>query len=83
MASFFIWLLVLLSILVLLLAIFAAVSYFKDDVRAHLSGIRSRSTQPTTFGRQYGRMMSHGGNQGGWEHIEMEDMLDKRDAHFE
>jgi hypothetical protein len=30
----------------------------------------------TSFGKQYMRNLSSGAGQGGWEHIEMENMLD-------
>lgn len=66
----------LLSFIVLLLAWFAISSCLGDEIRAHLSG-RSIRTIPTTFGLQYARTMGHGGNQAGWEQIEMVDMLDK------
>jgi hypothetical protein len=70
----------LLSFLVLLLAWFAISSCLGDEIRAQWSGRATRYV-PTTFGLQYARMMGHGGNQAGWEQIEMEDMLDKSDEH--
>ncbi|EMC91668.1 hypothetical protein BAUCODRAFT_300301 [Baudoinia panamericana UAMH 10762] len=70
-------LIVLVSFLVLLLAFFALSSCLGDDIRAAWAGQR-RSVVPTTYGLQYARVMGHGGTQAGWEHIEMEDMLDKR-----
>lgn len=62
---------------VLVLAFFALSSCLGDEIRAAWSG-RSRHELPTTYGLQYARVMGHGGNQAGWEQMEMEDMLDKR-----
>lgn len=80
MNTFLILMILLLSFLVLLLAWFAISSCLGDEIRARWSG-RSTSYMPTTFGLQYARMMAHGGNQAGWEQIEMEDMLDKSDEY--
>lgn len=80
MNSFLIPMILLLSFLVLLLAWFAISSCLGDEIRAQWSGRATRYV-PTTFGLQYARMMGHGGNQAGWEQIEMEDMLDKSDEH--
>lgn len=77
MNSFLLLMVVLLCFLVLVLAFFALSSCLGDEIRAAWSG-RSRNSIPTTYGLQYARMIGHGGNQAGWEQIEMEDMLDKR-----
>lgn len=74
---FLLLIVLLLGFFVLLLAWFAISSCLGDEIRAHLSGRRQRFV-PTTYGMQYARVMGHGGSQAGWEHIEMEDMLDKR-----
>lgn len=60
--------------LVLVLALFAVSSCLGDEMRAAWSG-RQRYV-PTTFGLQYARSLGHGGNQAGWEQIEMEDLMD-------
>ena len=70
----------LLCFLVLLLAWLAISSCLGDEIRAQLSSRTSREI-PTTFGLQYARMMGHGGNQPGWEQIEMEDMFDEGEEH--
>ncbi len=67
------------SFLVLVLALFALSSCLGDEIRAVWSG-RQRLA-PTTFGLQYARSMGHGGNQAGWEQIEMEDLLDRPYKH--
>ena len=82
MNTFLILIILLVSFVVLLLAWFAISSCLGDEIRQHLSG-RSRRTVPTTFGLQYARVMGHGGNQSGWEQIEMEDMIDKNGDHSE
>lgn len=66
----------------LVLAFFALSSCLGDELRATWSN-RSRTSRPTTYGLQYARAMGHGGNQAGWEQIEMEDMLDGRFGHGE
>ncbi|KAK4544965.1 hypothetical protein LTR36_003870 [Oleoguttula mirabilis] len=68
--------------IVLVLAFFALSSCLGDEIRATWSG-HSRTARPTTYGLQYARVMGHGGNQAGWEQIEMEDMLDERLGHGE
>lgn len=65
--------------LVLVLALFALSSCLGDEIRAAWRG-RQRLA-PTTFGLQYARSMGHGGNQAGWEQIEMEDLLDRPYKH--
>ena len=80
MNTFLILVIVFLSFITLSLAWFAISSCLGDEVRTTLSG-RARNTIPTTFGLQYARMMGHGGNQAGWEQIEMEGMFDKDDEH--
>ncbi len=82
MNLFFLFLILISSFLILLLAWLAISSCLGDEIRAHLSRGSTR-TIPTTFGQQYARLMGHGGNQAGWEQIEMEDMLDKGDVHQE
>ena len=67
------------TFLILVLALFALSSCLGDEIRAAWSG-RERYV-PTTFGQQYARSMGHGGNQAGWEQIEMEDLLDHSDKH--
>ena len=80
MNTFLILMIFLLWFIVLLLAWFAISSCLGDEIRAQWSG-RARNAIPTTFGLQYARVMGHGGNQAGWEQIEMEDMLDKHEEH--
>ena len=77
MNTFLLLVILLLSFVVLVLAWFAISSCLGDEIRAHLSG-RRQLYVPTSYGMQYARVMGHGGNQAGWEQIEMEDMLDKR-----
>lgn len=62
---------------VAVLAFFALLSCLGDEIRAAWTG-RARNHTPTTYGLQYARVMGHSGTQGGWEQIELEDMLDKR-----
>lgn len=62
------------TFVLLVLVAFALSSCLGDEIRAAWSG-RERYV-PTTFGQQYARSMGHVGNQGGWEHIEMEDLMD-------
>lgn len=69
-------------LLSLILAFFALSSCLGDDFRTWLTG-RDRNAPATTFGLQYARLMSHGASQGGWEQIEMEDMLNKTSDHEE
>lgn len=69
------------SFLVLVLVLFALSSCLGDEMRAAWSG-RQRYV-PTTFGLQYARSMGHGGDQGGWEQIEMEDLIDRPYKHDE
>lgn len=66
----------LIAFVILLLVFWALSSCLGDEIRAHLSG--GRTTQPTTYGLQYARMMDNGGMSSGWEHIEMDDMMDRR-----
>jgi hypothetical protein len=67
------------TFLTLILAFFALSSCLGDEIRAAWSG-RERHI-PTTFGQQYARSMGHGGNQAGWEQIEMEDLMDQSYKH--
>ena len=67
------------TFLLLILAFFALSSCLGDEIRAAWSG-RERYV-PTTFGQQYARSMNHGGNQAGWEQIEMEDLMDQSYKH--
>ena len=76
MNTFLLLIIFLLCFFVLLLAWFAISSCLGDEIRAAWSG-RSREIIPTTYGMQYARVMGHEGGQGGWEQIEMEDMVDK------
>lgn len=80
MNSFLVLMILLLCFLMLILAWFAISSCLGDEIRAAFSS-RRRNFVPTTYGQQYARMMGHGGNQAGWEQIEMEDMIDKTDEH--
>lgn len=73
---------VLLSFVILMLVFFALSSCLGDGIRGRSSSRASRMA-PTTFGQQYARLMSHGGNQAGWEQIEMEEMLDKSNEHHD
>jgi hypothetical protein len=68
----------LLSFVVLVFAFFALSSCLGDELRAAWSGRPRNGMPPTTYGLQYARIMSHGGNQAGCDQIEMEDMLDNR-----
>jgi hypothetical protein len=79
MNTFLLLMVGLASFLVLVLALFALSSCLGDEIRAVWSG--REQYVPTTFGQQYARSMGHGGNQGGWEQIEMEDMMDESDRH--
>lgn len=78
MNTFLLLLLLLLSFLILILAFFALSSCLGDEIRAAWSGRRSHHTIPTTFGLQYARLMSgqNSGGGGGWEGIEMQEMLE-------
>lgn len=67
------------TFLILVLALFALSSCLGDEIRAAWSG--RRQCVPTTFGQQYARSMGHGGNQAGWEQIEMEDLMDQSYNH--
>jgi len=67
------------TFLLLILAFFALSSCLGDEIRAAWNG-RERYV-PTTFGQQYARSMNHGGNQAGWEQIEMEDLMDQSYKH--
>jgi hypothetical protein len=67
------------AFVILVLAAFALSSCLGDEIRAAWSG-RERYV-PTTFGQQYARSMGHGGNQAGWEQIEMEDLMDQSYTH--
>lgn len=71
--------LVLLSLLLfvpfLLFLVFLALSSCMGDrFRARVSGI-TFNPRHTSFGRSYARGLGSGAGQGGWEQIEMEDML--------
>jgi len=77
MNLFLLLLVLLFTFLALLLAWFVISSCLGDEIRAHLSG-RRQTFALTTYGLQYARVMGHGGNQAGWEQIEMEDMLNER-----
>ncbi|KAF2721566.1 hypothetical protein K431DRAFT_68610 [Polychaeton citri CBS 116435] len=71
-------LILLLSFVLLLLAWWALSSCLGDDIRAAISGRSgNRSSQMRTYGLDYARSLGHGNHQGGWEQIEMEDMMDK------
>lgn len=72
MNTFLLFIILLTSFTILILAFFALSSCLGDEVRAAWSsGRQRRRTIPTTFGQQYARMM---GSSGGWEQIEMEDL---------
>lgn len=58
----------------LFLGFLAISSCMGDRFRARVSGI-SFNPRITTFGRNYGRGLGSGSGAGGWEQIEMEDML--------
>jgi len=79
MNTFLLLMVGLASFLILVLALFALSSCLGDEIRAVWSG--REQYVPTTFGQQYARSMGHGGNQGGWEQIEMEDLMDESDRH--
>lgn len=79
MNTFLLLMVGLASFLLLVLALFALSSCLGDEIRAAWSG-RERYV-PTTFGQQYARSMGQGGNQGGWEQIEMEDLMDESYKH--
>ena len=79
MNTFLLLMVGLASFLLLVLALFALSSCFGYEIRAAWSG-RERYV-PTTFGQQYARSMGHGGNQAGWEQIEMEDLMDESYKH--
>ena len=79
MNTFLLLMVGLASFLLLVLALFALSSCLGDEIRAAWSG-RERYV-PTTFGQQYARSMGHGGNQAGWEQIEMEDLMDESYKH--
>lgn len=71
--------LVLLSLLFFIpflffLAFLAASSCMGDGFRARVSGI-TINPRHASFGRTYTRGMGSGAGSGGWEQIEMEDML--------
>ena len=74
MNTFLLLMVGLAGFLVLVLALFALSSCLGDEIRAAWNG-RERYV-PTTFGTQYARNLGHGGNQAGWEQIEMEDLMD-------
>lgn len=79
MQTFTLLMVLLLVSLISCLAFFALSSCLGDEIRAAWSGRSSRRDLPRTYGGDYARMMAS--TQGaGWEHIEMEDMLDKANA---
>lgn len=75
MNTFTIIMLLLFCFVVLVLAFFALSSCLGDDIRAVWNGRRNAS-MPTTYGLQYARSLNSGGTN--LEHIEMENMLDRR-----
>ena len=64
------------KILSLLTAWFALSSCLGDSIRARISGI-TVNPRHGSYGRTYGRNASSGVGQGGWEQIEMEDMMSR------
>jgi len=59
----------------LLFAVFLGLSScLGDNFRARFSGINV-NPRHASFGRSYARGLGSGAGQGGWEQIEMEDML--------
>jgi hypothetical protein len=60
--------------LLLWLAFLAVSSCMGDRLRARVAGI-SFNPSIRTFGRNYGRGLGSGSGAGGWEQIEMEDMM--------
>lgn len=80
MNTFLLLLTLLFTFAILILAFFALSSCLGDEIRAAWSGRRSNSTIPTTFGLQYARLMSsQSSGGGGWEGIEMQEMLDENE----
>ena len=80
MNTFLLFIILLTSFAILILAFFVLCSCLGDEVRAAWSGRPRRTTIPTTFGQQYARMM---GSSGGWEQIEMEDLYGKGEGEDE
>lgn len=76
MNAFPLIMLFLFCFLVLVLAFFALSSCLGDEIRAAWGGRRRPASLPTTYGLQYARHMNSGGTN--LEHIEMENMLDRR-----
>ena len=68
---------ILLLCLVVLALVWCALSSCLGDEISSIWSRRATRT-PTTYGQQYARLVGSGGGQAGWEHIEMEDMLDER-----
>ncbi|TKX21895.1 hypothetical protein C1H76_5787 [Elsinoe australis] len=62
----------------LLLAWCALSSCLGDSVRARFGGV-TVNPRYGNYGRSYARQMASGAGQGGWEQIEMQDMMDERD----
>ncbi|KAF1993373.1 hypothetical protein P154DRAFT_450384 [Amniculicola lignicola CBS 123094] len=52
-----------------------------DRFRARISGI-SLNPRYTSFGRSYARGLGSGAGSGGWEQIEMEDMMSNHSEDF-
>lgn len=83
MNSFLLFLTLVFSFAVLILAFFALSSCLGDEIRAAWSGRQNRRTIPTTFGLQYARMMGQSHGPAGWEQIEMQEMVDGGDEEGE
>lgn len=80
MNTFLLFIILLLSFSILILAFFALSSCLGDEIRAAWSGRRNSRTIPTTFGLQYARMMGQSsGDAAGWEQIEMQDIIEGAD----
>ncbi|KAG8627970.1 hypothetical protein KVT40_003843 [Elsinoe batatas] len=62
---------------ILLIAWCALSSCLGDSFRAQFGGVTINSRMGS-YGRSYARHMTSGAGQGGWEQIEMEDMMDGR-----
>lgn len=79
MNSFLLILILLSAFFLLVLAFFALSSCLGDEIRAVWGRRRNQRSGiiPTTYALQYARSM--GQHQGGYEHIEMENMLGRQD----
>lgn len=78
MSTFVVLLVILVTFTILVLVFFALSSCLGDEIRALWSG--QDRYMPTTYGLQYARSMANHSSQGGWEQIEMAEMLNSESS---